>query len=75
MTAQTEGILAQAGLLLKEKFIRIDEQTHQNYKLGDISSIDDLVQLSKETARHLEKMIIEKFFEKEREDFTPIYSL
>lgn len=74
MTAQAEGVLSQAKLLLNDRFIRIDEITHKCFELDDATSVDDLVQLGKETGRHEEKVITPKFFDEEKEEFVPFYS-
>jgi uncharacterized protein len=76
MQAQSAGALAQAKVLLRERFVRVNATTHPGrFSLDDASQISELKALGITEARHRENEISRRFLDMPSEPFTPVYSL
>jgi uncharacterized protein len=76
MQAQSAGALAQARVLLRERFVRVNATTHPGrFSMDNASQISELKALGITEARHRENEISQRFLDMPSEPFTPVYSL
>ena len=72
--AQVAGSLAQAKVLLRNRFVRANATTHPNrFKMDDASQISELKGLGVTEARHRENEISQRFLDTQAEPFVPSY--
>lgn len=76
MQAQTAGALAQARVLLRDRFMRVNATTHPGrFSLDDAKQISELKGLGVTEARHMENAINQRFLDVPAESFIPEYAL
>lgn len=76
MQAQSAGAIAQAKVLLRERFVRVNATTHPGrFSLDNASQISELKALGITEARHRENEIRQRFLDIPADPFIPIYSL
>ncbi len=75
MQAQTAGALAQARILLRDRFVRVDATTRPGrFTLDDATRITELKGLGVAEARGVEDRISEQFLDVKVEPFVPVYA-
>lgn len=75
LQAQTAGTLAQARILLRDRFVRVDATTRPGrFTLDDPSRITELKGLGVAEARAMVDQISERFFDELAEPFAPVYA-
>ena len=76
MQAQSAGALAQAKVLLHDRFVRVNATTHPGrFSLDNSSQISELKALGITEARHRENDISRRFLDVSTDPFIPVYSL
>lgn len=76
MQAQSAGALAQAKVMLRDRFLRVNVTTHPGrFNLENASQISELKALGITEARHRENEISQRFFDVPAEPFTPFHSV
>ena len=75
LQAQADGALAQARILLRDRFVRVNATTRPGrFALDDASGITELKGLGVAEARHMEDRISRQFFDVPAEPFEPVYA-
>ncbi len=76
MQAQSAGAIAQAKVLLRDRFVRINAITHPGrFAMDNAKQIMELKALGITEARHRENEISQGFLDIPADPFTPVYSL
>ena len=75
LQAQSAGAIAQARILLRDRFLRVNTTTRPGrFTLDDSSRINELKGLGISEARSMENQITERFLDVKAEPFEPIYA-
>jgi patatin-like phospholipase/acyl hydrolase len=74
--AQSAGAVAQAKLLLRDRFVRVNATTHPGrFSLDNAAQIAELKALGITEARHRENQISQRFLDVLAEPFVPAYTV